>query len=547
MKASQEVVPLAVRPVNLDGLIVREYFEVLVDSNKLQKVEESPKLKIVELEPDSFMFRKLRKPDFQRRTAHWTPAKIAGFIKSFVSGDLIPAVILWQSDTSGDIFVIDGAHRLSALIAWVHDDYGDKKLSLQFSDGRVSREQQEVATETRKLIAEMVGSYVEIKHGTNPPPERSRYSSNLAAGGVTLQWVRGDANTAERSFHTINTEQTPIGDLEVRLIRDRRCPNTIAARALVQAGTGQFYYSTFPAENQKTIRSIAEAIYGDLFVPPLDTPIRTLDLPVAGRSYSEDSLKLILDVVEFVNKKTPSELAAGAAVLAQKRKRKGDTDILSPTMPVDEDGAVTIEFLKNFRKASSRIAGTSPGSLGLHPAVYFYSATGAYQPTAFLAAISFIQDLEALDQFPHFTKYRYSFEELLLKYKYFINQIVRHYGSGSRGLLALTRLYGYLFQGAVDGAEEAALVPTLVEDQRLSFLKPIVDFDKGTKKDFSTERKSAVFLREAIEKALRCSLCNARVHIRSISIDHVQRKREGGRAQDDNGQLAHPYCNSIKN
>ena len=40
------------------------------------------------------------------------------------------------------------------------------------------------------------------------------------------------------------------------------------------------------------------------FVPPLETPIKTLDLPVAGRGYSADSLKLILDVVEFVNKPT---------------------------------------------------------------------------------------------------------------------------------------------------------------------------------------------------------------------------------------------------
>jgi hypothetical protein len=200
------------------------------------------------------MFRRIRKPDFQRTTAHWPPAKIAGFIKSFVSGDLIPAVILWQSQMSGDIFVIDGAHRLSALIAWVHDDYGDRNLSLPFFEGNISPDQKRVADETRNLISSSVGSYVEIKHTANPSPERVRFSGNLAAGGITLQWVRGDAASAERSFHTINTEQTPIGELEVRLIRDRRCPNTISTRALVQAGTGQYYYSTFPPENQERPR-----------------------------------------------------------------------------------------------------------------------------------------------------------------------------------------------------------------------------------------------------------------------------------------------------
>jgi hypothetical protein len=523
----------------LDALIRREDFEVSIDPNKIQSIEEAPKLKIVELENDSFMFKKLRKPDFQRTTAHWSPEKVAAFIKSFVSGDLIPAVILWQSNTSGNVFVIDGAHRLSALIAWVHDDYGDKVVSQQFF-GSLSAERKRVAENTRNLISASVGSYVELKHATNPSPERMRFSGNLAAGGVTLQWVRGDAGSAERSFHAINTEQTPIGELEVRLIRDRRCPNAIAARALVQVGTGQFYYSSFPDKNRTYIRTLASEIYDDLFVPELNSPpIKTLDLPVAGRSYSADSLKLILDVVEFVNKRP-----AGKAP----RQRNKERDILSPTMDLDSDGSATIEFLKNLRKASSRIAGMRPESLGLHPAVYFYSATGAYQPTAFLAAISFVQDMEAKNELKVFSENRYEFEELLLKYKYFINQIVRHYGSGSRGLIALTRLYRYLFDGAVAHTDEGKLVPVLVEDERLNFLKPIVDGDKGTKSDFTSDRKSAVFLREAIESAPRCGICKARVHTRSITIDHVQRKQDGGVATDDNGQLAHPYCNStIKN
>jgi len=43
---------------------------------------------------------------------------------------LIPAIILWNSGRY--IFTIDGAHRLSALIAWVLDDYGDGIISQTF-------------------------------------------------------------------------------------------------------------------------------------------------------------------------------------------------------------------------------------------------------------------------------------------------------------------------------------------------------------------------------------------------------------------------------
>lgn len=229
--------------VSLDALIRREDFTVNVDPNKNASLSQDTKMKVVELEPSSLMFKWLRKPDFQRTTAHWPPAKVAGFIESFVSGDLIPALILWQSERSG-IFVIDGAHRLSALIAWVHDDYGDGSLSLQFFE-KIAPEQKSAADETRKLVASKVGAYNEIKHGANLTPDRARLASNLATLGVTLQWVQGDASRAERSFHTINTEQTPIGDLEVRLIRDRKCANAIATRALVGAGTGRYSPPSF--------------------------------------------------------------------------------------------------------------------------------------------------------------------------------------------------------------------------------------------------------------------------------------------------------------
>jgi hypothetical protein len=530
-------------PVNLDAIIRREDFAVAVDPNRVQPVEEASKLKIIELETDSFIYRKLRKPDFQRKTSHWPPAKVAAFIKSFAAGDLIPALILWQSLDSGSVFVIDGAHRLSALIAWVHDDYGDRNLSLPFFEGNIPTEQKEAAEETRRIINNTVGSYVELKHSTSPTPERVRYSTNVGVGGVTLQWVRGDASSAERSFHTINTAQTPIGELEVRLIRDRRCPNAIAARALVQAGTGLYYPSTFFPANRERIKALAIQIYDDVFIPPLETPIKTLDLPVAGRGYSQESLRLILDIIEFVNRK-PHESTSTNGPKA-KRKKKGEaSDILSSTMPVDVDGSATIEFLINARKALSRVAGTSEASLGLHPAVYFYSATGAYQPTALLAAIGFVQELEARKELPLFTEHRHDFEELILRYKPFVNQIVKRYGSGRRSLVALTRLFRYLFDGTVAATDEGELVPQLVEDERLSFLKPIVDWDKGTKKDFTTERKSAVFLRQAIETALRCGICRARVHRRSISIDHIERKQDGGVASVDNGQVAHPYCNT---
>ena len=134
--------------VNLDALIRREDFEVEENINPGKKKET---ISIEDFKPDSFFFPNLRKPDFQRETNEWDAKKIAEFIYSFLTGDLIPAIILWRS-TSGYLFAIDGSHRLSSLFAWINDDYGDGKISKLFYDGVVPDDQLEIAEKTRKLI-----------------------------------------------------------------------------------------------------------------------------------------------------------------------------------------------------------------------------------------------------------------------------------------------------------------------------------------------------------------------------------------------------------
>lgn len=523
--------------VNLDALIKREVFDADPDAKPAtDSLEGATKLKLVELESDSLMFRWLRKPDFQRTTAYWPPAKVANFVRDFVDANLIPSLILWRAPASGRFFVIDGAHRLSALVAYVHDDYGDKGLSIPFFE-RIPEEQRKAAEETRELIRQKVGSYIELKHGMGLEQNQAGFASFIAADGVPLQWVRGDATRAYRSFHTINTAQTPLGVLERRLIRDRRGPNAIATRALISAGTGQYSRTSFSDENKVTIRTLAREVYDDMFDPPLKTPIKTLDLPVAGRGYSSDSVALILDFVESVNR---SILGKDGV-----RRKKRDADDLEATVADDVDGSMTIECLRNVRKASSLIAGNQARSLGLHPAVYFYSATGNYQPSAFLAAVRFAQGLDAQDRLMEFTKHRSAFEELLLKYKHFINEIVKRRGAGDRSVGAVTKFYSHLFEGVAAGRSEAAIVPTIAADPVLEFLGPLIDSGKGTRKSFTSERKSAVFLREALASAVTCFICGARVHAKSMTIHHSRPKAAGGVGSVDNGELTHPYCNSI--
>jgi Protein of unknown function DUF262 len=122
--------------VNLDALIAREDFEVEENISSGKKKET---ISIEDIKADSFFFPNVRKSDFQRETNEWGSQKICELIKSFIEGDLIPAIILWRS-TGGYLFVIDGSHRLSALSAWVNDDYGDGMISKNFYDAIIPDE-----------------------------------------------------------------------------------------------------------------------------------------------------------------------------------------------------------------------------------------------------------------------------------------------------------------------------------------------------------------------------------------------------------------------
>lgn len=507
--------------VNLDALISREDFEVLEDSTQSQFVQT---IQIRDLEPGSFFLAAIRKPDFQRETADWTPKKICEFIESYLDGDLIPAIILWNAGTYN--FVIDGAHRLSALIAWVHDDYGDGGISQTFFEGRIPDEQRKLAEESRRLINRRMGSYqsfkLAIQSSDNARSEVLIRSKRLATLALQLQWVKGDANKAEASFFRINQQAAPIDQTELRLLKSRRRPNALAARAIIRSGTGHKYWSKFDDDTRTVIEVIAEEINGILFKPPLRTPIKTMDLPIAGRGYSAQSLPLIFDYVNLVNGVSSDE-----------------------DLPIDNDGQETIQYLKATRKISQRMSGTHPSSLGLHPAVYFYGAAGRHQPTSFLAIAGLMKVFEERDLFHGFTLKRRMFEDFLLHHKPFVTQLVYRYGSGTKSSDRLRDLYLKILMGFIDGATEEEVLSDLYTDPQFSFLKTNdQDTITSTAPDFSQDAKSSVFLREALLNPLRCKICGGLIHSNSMTIDHIERRAEGGLGTPDNGQLAHPYCNT---
>ncbi len=513
--------------VNLDALIPREDFEV---SEYLNPGKKKETISIEDLKSDSFFLPLVRKPDFQRETNEWDADKIVQFVDSFINGDLIPALILWRSP-SGLLFVIDGSHRLSALLAWINDDYGDGNTSKSFYELNLPEEQVSAAAETRRLIRKRIETYADLRQASikpeKVPTEILNRAKNLGALAIQLQWVEGDVKSAEKSFFKINQEAVPIDPTELKLLESRKKPNCIAARAIIRAGTGHKYWSKFPEQNQTKIEELAKEINDVLFSPKLETPVKTLDIPIGGKLYSAQTLPLILEFVNMTNN-VPADFKI--------------------TLNDDEDGLATIQILNKARKVAQQINSMHARSLGLHPIVYFYYQDGRHKIASFYATISFVMELHSRRKLEDFFKVRALFEEAIIGNDYLIQQINRKFRSAQASYPHIRDFFFVLIELLNKGIKLENLIPEAIQNPKFDYLTLQQDLPETTSSDFSAQKKSAAFIRDAIIRASRCQICGGYLHRNSITIDHIQRKEDGGVGSIDNAQLAHPYCNTtIKN
>jgi len=511
--------------VTLDAMITREDF-ALVEGEEfvLDLFQGFP---INNLQRDSPIVKLLRKPDFQRETNHWTPEQVCTFIESFLDNEVIPSLILWKSPQF--IFVIDGGHRLSALRAWIEDDYGDKTISREFYDGEISSEQRESAKRTRHLIEDRVGGFSTLRDlvGSKTATDIQKKRSNLLfTRAVTVQWIQGSAAAAETSFFKINSQGTPLDDVEEMLIRNRRKPIAISARAILRAGTGHKYWSSFGEPNAPKVEELAGKFFEVLFEPQIKEPLKTIDVPVGGTTSATDALELL---IEFL-------------VIAGSRDEKPKA---IDEYPDDENGEHTIKVLTRALQIVERITGNSSGSLGLHPAVYFYTERARYSRFLFLGTALLIADkVRVNDQsfFQEFTKARAKTEAWLMENKPLIGVILKNLGRASR-IVKMRDMLQYLTEAGIADREVRAEV--LVA--HLGLRGRIVEFVGGAQvtPQISNETKASILLAESLKNALVCPICGGKLHPqKSVTYDHIVRVREGGGGGPENVQMVHPYCNS---
>lgn len=533
---------MATHQVNLDALIKRQDFETGVVPTVLG---ESPVFKLDELEARKTFFGLLRKPDFQRSTNNWTPEMIKEFIRSFLDKELIPALIIWHSQQTEKIYLIDGAHRLSALIAWVNDDYGFGSISKQFFGDNIPALQRRLHFETRDLIHDQIGSYadLQLKAANNPDDDTDvavRRGRVLTTTNPPLQRVLGNAETAEKAFLRINGSPAIIDPTEFDIIKARTKPNTIATRALMQAGKGYQYWSRFKIHAAE-IGELAGDVYDLLFGEIVEISSQSPDVPRAGQPYSNEAFKMVLDMVNVFNEVTPAMWQASK----QKRKRANVTQL-----PDDIDGSETIAFLNRVKDVARLAVDPSlSGSLGLDPAVYCYGPDKFY-PAAYLSALKFAIELKHDDNLFRFTSIRAAFEEFLVSHKSFIKDIGHSKGSGTRSLESLLVMYRTIMQALEEGVtDHDKIVERLVAQPNLQTALKLPDTTveskrKRKQKGFPKAVQQAAVLATILAERARCHECGARLAPFSRSKDHIVPKVQGGEHTLENLRFTHPYCNS---
>jgi hypothetical protein len=516
--------------VTLDAMIPREDIAVQVDGVPPFIGDLFERFPIEHLTKGKPIQRLLRKPDFQRETNHWSPEQLVTFIASFLDSEVIPSLILWMSPNY--VFVIDGGHRLSALRAWMEDDYGDGPISLEFYKGEITEEQKKIAKKTRALIETKIGRFSTMKEivgsevGTD---EQKRRATKLFTRTLQVQWIQGSVAVAETSFYKINSQGTPLDETEEKLIRNRRKPIAIAARAILRAGAGHKYWSGFPITAQQKIVELASEFYNLVFRPEVEEPLKTLEVSLGGSVSPIDALSLLIEFMAITGSTSP--------------KGKVITEYDD-----DATGEETVGVIERSFEIIKRFTGNTGESLGLHPAVYFYNEKGKYSRFLFLSMAQLITERVRNNDsgfFKKFTSARERLEQFLIDNKSLIGIVLQNLSRGQR-IPRIRDMYMYLIAEFNEG--RTVSVEALLSHLGLS--GRVFDIVQShAPREFPDDAKSMIFINRALEGALRCPICNGRLDPKkSVSYDHVIPKRQGGKGEPANGALVHPYCNTgIKN
>jgi hypothetical protein len=132
------------RHIKRDNLLYRRTSEHVEDT-----LEQTKHLTIKDLYGEKSKARLLRKPDFQRATWAWSPEECVELLESVLNEQVVPSVIMWLSPDNFQ-YVLDGGHRISVLLAWIRNNWGDTLPSEEYKDPNLEHNSKLAAQRVRE-------------------------------------------------------------------------------------------------------------------------------------------------------------------------------------------------------------------------------------------------------------------------------------------------------------------------------------------------------------------------------------------------------------
>lgn len=560
--------------VYLDHLIPRESLRYQRPRGQMVPVDSRKEPLSISSLQNSNRVKLLRKPDFQRETWAWTPEDCVSLLDSIVNEQVVPSIIMWTSPENGLDYILDGAHRVSVVLAWLLDDWGDNLPREMYRDDEHERLVKAAANQVRNLIRIQIGTiddYIQseaqmdlaIREGKSPQKDlpsvvfkRGYFYQSLLKGHVHFHvlWVAGDYEMAALSFLKINGSGRQLSDWERELVTNRNSSFARIVMSVASITSAKNYWPTeFPdipdsqmlEQRVQFITQGIDVMYEALFKP----------------SYREiQSLRQPLLVAPGPHQR-PYYLAEFLTVILGGRGQPAETKKL---IERDRDANVQQivnggwELVQETLNVLTHLVGerNKPESLAIVPALYLYTESGRYVRSLLYGLTYWLfagNDRDLLERKRIFSAYRGAFERVLIDKKDdLVTGLSRKTGSGPditsqtanyfNGLLGLVVYHKGDISSNSFSKDYVEFSKEIVNKR----LRPVAAETEQSRGRLFTERqRSTIVLRELLSNPIRCGICTGILDpTMAVQLDHVVPYSQGGPTSVDNGRLAHPFCNN---
>jgi tetratricopeptide (TPR) repeat protein len=515
----------------------------------------------------------LRKPDFQRETWAWTPDDCVSLLESIVNDQVIPSIIMWSSPDNGFDYILDGGHRVSVVLAWLYNDWGDNLSSDLYRDDEHERSIKAAAREVREYLNVRVGTISDYQsaesaieqamlNGQSPQRDlpasvfkRGYFYQRLLKGHVDLHvlWATGDYEKAEQSFLKINKSGRQLSDWEIKLVDNRNSSFARIVMSVASVSSSRNYWPSHITDAidasilERKVQAITlgiDRIYDTLFKPSYQSQIQTLQQPLLVAPGSHQRPYYLAELLTV--------LEGGRGQLAETERLLSQDKNATPEQIIDNGWRLvdrTLDVLDHLVGDQ-----TKSQSLAIVPALYFYTETGRYVRSLLYGFIFWLfagSDRDVLQRKRAFAAHRSAFEQILIEKKDdMVTGLTRRTGSGP-DITAQTAQYFDGILRLLDKHHDAT--------QSTEFLKEYGDFTKnivskvpraphsveGRGRIFTDRQRSTVVLRALLSNPVRCGICGGILDAAmGAQMDHKTPFAQGGRTEVGNAQLAHPFCNN---